>query len=837
MGRLLRVLLAVFLVLVLVVAGALVAAIGGPYPDVDGEVVLEGLTAPVEVVRDELGIPHVYASTTADLVFAEGYVHAQDRFWQMDAWRAVSGGRLAERFGDDQLPADRFLRTLGWHVVAAAEYELLEPDDRALLDAYTAGVNAWLAGTGTFSRSLEHTLVRVLSGYEPEPWTGVDSLAFLKVLAWDLRSNLDEEIERATLDQAVGAEVTDTLFPPYRPGAPWILRDDEWQVPTDLAARLPAPAAAALAPLLEDVAAQVALVDAALGRPDGVDLGSNSWVLAGSRTASGAPLLANDPHLSIQMPSIWYAVGLHCTTIGPECDREVAGVSVAGVPGVVIGHNHRIAWGLTNLAPDVMDLFVEQLDPSDPARYLTEDGPVAFETREEVLRSGGADAEDLAVRLTRHGPVISDVYGDLDAVDPAVAAGEEPGSGDYVIALAWTALEPGTTFAALQDVNRATDFDAFRAAAAQFDVPSQNLVYADVDGTIGYVAPGRIPIRASGDGRRPVPGWTGASDWVGEVPRDALPFVRDPGRGFVVTANNAVVDPEGAGRLLTADWTEYGYRATRIEQLVEQAEAPLDSAAVQAMQGDTLDLSTEWLLPAVAALDVDGDAARAQELLAGWDRRLAPDSIGAGVYQAFWRSLLARAFHDDLPEPQWPAGGSRWFEVVRLLLDQPAHALWDDQGTDTVELAPDTTAAALEDTLPLLREEAGDDEAGWRWGALHTATFENQTLGQSGIGPVEALFNRGPYETGGGRSIVNATANDPREGFAVTALPSMRLLVDLADFDATRLILTTGQSGHAFARHYVDQAQRWADGELAPLPWTRPAVDAAAADVLVLLPG
>ncbi len=836
--RALRVVGVVLLVLVLLAVYGVVWTIRRPFPDVAGEQELPGLQGTVEVVRDGHGVPWVTGGDPLDLYRAQGWVHAQDRFWQMDTWRAISGGRLAERFGADQLPTDRFLRSLRWHDVAAAEYELLDPAHRAVLDAYAEGVNAHLDQRAEAALGLEFAVLSLINrDYQPEPWTPVDSLAFLKVLAWDLRSNLDTEIERAVLEAHLGPDVAAALFPPYPDDAPVIV--EEFTPPADALAGLEPPARQAVAPLLAEVGTRVAAVDDAIGRVGGEGLGSNSWVVAGRHTASGLPLLANDPHLGVQMPSIWYQMGLRCAPVDDGCPLEVAGFSIAGVPGIVIGHNARIAWGLTNLAPDVMDLYVEQVHPDDPGRYLADGEWVDFEVTEVVLE-GGPEPEVLRVRATRHGPVVSDTYAPLDDVDPAAAvadAADAEAPGPYVIALAWTALEPGTTFAALTDVNAAADFDDFVAAAEQFDVPAQNLVYADVDGHIGYVAPGRIPIRAAGDGLRPVPGWTSAHDWVGEVPRDALPRLLDPDRGWIVTANHAVADPEGAGRLLTHEWSALGYRAARIEELLAEADRPLTAEDLAAMQLDAADLSARWLVPALLEVDPDDEAGRtAQGLLADWDQQLAADSAGAAVHSAVGRQLLLRAFADDLPDEHPLRGGSRWFEVVRLLLDEPDHPLWDDRSTSRRETAPDILAAALSAGVDELTERLGEDVSGWRWGDLHTAEFRSATLGESGIGLVEDRFNRGPFPTGGGTSVVNATAWDAREGYEVVAAPSMRMVVDLADFDASLAIHTTGQSGHPYHPNHIDLAPLWAAGEHLPFAWSPDAVRAAAAHELTLLP-
>ncbi len=494
-----------WLVGILVVLAVVLSVLGvftarRSFPQTAGNIQLPGLDGPVDVYRDNMGIPHIYAASLHDLFMAQGYVHAQDRFWQMDFWRHIGSGRLSEMFGKDELDTDTFLRTLGWRQVAEQELASYDAELLAILNAYAEGVNAYLADHQGTAVSLEYGILKLLTpSYKPEPWTAVNTLTWAKAMAWDLRGNMDEEIERAILLKSWSPEQVAQLFPAYPADHPLIV--PEMGQPASIQFR---------AGNLPDVnwtsiQQRFSSLDGLLG-PSGAGIGSNSWVVSGSMTASGMPLLANDPHLSIQMPSIWYQVGLHCKPVSAACPYEVAGFSFAGVPGVIIGHNQNIAWGFTNTGPDVMDLYIEKINPDNPDQYEYNGQWADMTVRTETIGTGGGKTVDLIVRSTRHGPIISDAYADLAKFNTTsgVALPE-----NYAISLRWTALEPSTIFQAIWGFNKAANWDEFRQAASKFNVPAQNLVYADVQGNIGYQMPGNIPIRKNGDGRLPCPGLDG----------------------------------------------------------------------------------------------------------------------------------------------------------------------------------------------------------------------------------------------------------------------------------------------------------------------------------------
>ncbi|MFC0222181.1 penicillin acylase family protein [Nocardioides zeicaulis] len=832
------------LVLVLVVlAATVVVVVRRPLPQTSGEVGVPGLGADVEVIRDGHGIPQLYADTDADLMRAQGYVHAQERFFEMDFRRHVTAGRLSEMFGEDTLETDKLIRTMGWRRVAEREWALLEPATRDALTAYAEGVNAYLADRSPSQLSAEYSVLGLTGlDYTPEEWTPVDSLAWLKAMAWDLRGNMDAEVDRVLLSLDHTPAEIDELWPsyPFDEHPPIVsgggVVDGVFeQNASGNGTRNPRRPAypRGVVEALERVQRSVDDVPELLGSGRGI--GSNSWVVDGEHSATGAPILANDPHLGTSQPGIWMQMGLHCREISADCTLDTAGFTFSGVPGVIIGHNADIAWGFTNLGPDVTDLFLEQTEGDD--RYVRDGATEPMQVRTETIEVRGGDDVELRVRETVHGPLISDVSSEFATVG-ANAPTDEPGErgSGYAVALAWTALQPAPTADAILELDRASDWDEFRAAAADFSVPAQNLVYADREGHIGYQSPGRIPIRPAGnDGTMPVEGWVSANDWTGDhVPFDGLPSVLDPEEGFIATANQAVIG-EDYPYLLTQDW-DYGYRSTRIREVL-QDEGELSVEEMSRLQLDTTNPMAEELVPYLLDLDVPfGYYRNAQDLLRDWDFTSPADSAPAAYFNVVWRNLLDLTFHDELRRRTWPDGGDRWFLVVSRMLRDPAGPWWDDARTDEVETRDDVLRRALLDARDELTRAQSRDVRLWQWGRLHRMDLHNPTLGESGVGLVERLFNRDGWEVGGGSSIVDATSWDAVDGYAVTAAPSMRMVVSLADLDDSRWINLTGVSGHPASSHYSDQTELYVEGQTLPWAFSRDAVDAAAEDTLVLTP-
>ncbi len=752
-------------------AAIVLAAAGGGYiwlrqslPVVEGEIMVEGPSAPIRILRDRHAIPHVTALTFEDAIFAQGFVHAQDRLWQMEFQRRVGAGRLAEVVGADALPTDRFMRMLGLYRLAETSLAHLSAETMAWLDAYAAGVNAFLA-----TRSGPLPPEFLLFGHDDiEPWRPADSVVWVKLMALDLSRNWRTELLRAQLSARLTEEQIADLWPDYPSDAPVTLAALAKSVDLDrLAAVLPP------AP------------------PPGI--GSNGWVLSGARSETGAPLLANDPHLGFQAPGIWYLAHL----AAPEL--ELIGAGLPGVPGIVLGHNGDIAWGMTNTGPDSQDLFVERLDPDDPDRYLTPDGSAPFERHEETILVDGADDETLVLRATRHGPVISDLV-----ADAADAAGE-----DRVLALAWTALiEDDTSIETLFELTKARDWQAFLDAVNGHDAPQQNLFYADRTGHIGLASPGRVPVRRSGDGLWPVPGWTGEHDWIDVIPADALPKRLDPEDGILINANNRMVPPDFPF-LITAIW-EPPYRARRIETLLGGGSHDLESLA--RIQLDRFSLLADMFLPLlIESAPIDDRAAALIERLRSWDRVMRADAPEPLIFAAWYRAFTRGIYADELGPLFHAYWGIRPLFVERVLDER---RIWcDDVETAPVEDCLTIAAKALGEALDDLAGRFGEDPDAWRWGEAHPAFMDHPVLG--GVPVLGRVFNI-ERPIGGDSVTVNVAhyaVGNERRPFAGTQGVSYRGLYDLADLDRSRFVAATGQSGHPLSPHYRDLADLWAAGE------------------------
>jgi penicillin amidase len=804
-SRTLMIVLSIVIILIIVVGIGGLVIVRRSFPQTDGSFQIPFLKDRVEVFRDEFGVPHIYASNEYDLFVAQGFVHAQDRFWQMEFWRRIGAGRLSEILGPSALEQDRFIRTVGWNRTAQQEVELLSGPELAVLQAYADGVNYYI-DTQRGKLSLEFTLLGLTGvSFDPEPWMPLNSLSWAKVMAWDLGGNRSDELTRANILAVLGSEALEELMPPYPADYPVIVSH-------------------ALNEATLGSVPEAAFDMRAFGSGEG--LGSNNWVISGARTESGKPILANDPHLGIQMPSIWYETGLHCEPVGPQCPYNIVGATFAGVPGVIIGHNDSIAWGVTNLGPDVQDLFVENLNPENPNQ-------VEFRGRweemqvieEQIFVAGQEEPEILRVRVTRHGPIINDV---LNGIEEDWSYGWQP------LALSWTALEPGTIVQSVLTLNRASNWEEFREALRYWDAPSQNFVYADVEGNIGYQAPGRIPIRAAGNGTLPAPGWSGTHEWIGYLAFDDLPNAFNPEIGYIATANNAVVD-SSYPYFLSADWSP-GFRARRIVELIE-ATGKLTIDDMRRIQGDSSPIYAQDILPYVLAVSPsESRQAQALDMLRTWDGIADRDSAAAALFESLRGHLVIRVFKDDVGEALLRRAGGELQVALLNLFEKPESHWFDDIDTLEVESMEQIVLLALQDAIDELDEKLGGDMASWRWGDLHTATFENQSLGQSGIGLIEAIFNRGPVPVDGAIATVNNTGYSLNEPYSVTTVPSIRHIIDFEYFEQSLAMHTTGQSGHAYNRHYDDMIDPWRNIEYHPMLWTRGQVEAAAESHLTLVP-
>ena len=759
------------------------AALAGGYlflrqslPRTEGELPVAGISRPVEILRDAFGIPHIFAESIEDAHFALGYVHAQDRLWQMEMNRRIAAGRLAEALGPGALESDRFLRTLGVHRVARSNLEHYDAETRRVLDAYAAGVNAFLAGRPVLPP--EFWLARV----SPEAWSPADSVGWTKMMAWDLGTNWRSELLRMHLAKTLPMARIQEFLPPY-PGDP-------------------VPDIADLRQLYAGLEKEP--IKLSFDNPD-TSSGSNSWAVSGARSASGKPLLANDPHLGLSAPPVWYFAHLHAPGI------DAIGATLPGVPAILIGRNQRIAWGLTNTVSDVQDLYLEPLD----ARFVT---------REELIKVRGAPDEKLEVRVSRHGPVISDV---LRAALDAAPRG-------HAVALAWTALaEDDLSMQAPLKVARARDWREFGAALRDLHAPQQNVIYADADGNIGFIAAGRVPVRKPANdlkGLAPAPGWDARYDWAGYVPYDELPRAFNPPGGAIVNANHKIVPP-GYPHQISLEWGP-PYRARRIEDLLAGEKHTLASFA--RIQMDVLSLAAKELLPRLLSTPVkDEDSKKALSLLASWDGSMAAERPEPLIFAAWWRELARALYADELGE----AFNANWAPRAVFTANAlgPQSRWCDDVRTREVESCAEIQAASLQRALAELHRRYGDP-AKWRWGEAHAAHHRHRPLTrQAWLAP----FFDFTVPTGGDTYTVNVgrnDLNDPAEPFASHHGPSLRMLADLADVNQSLFIHSGGQSGNPLSRHYRAFTAAWARGEYAPMVSDRARLEAAGVQRLVLTP-
>ena len=802
--------------LVLILSIVVFSNTRAPFPKVSGRVEATGLEEPVDIYRDEFGVPHIYAQNEHDLFFAQGYVHAQDRFWQMEWWRHVGQGRISEIAGEGTVEFDEFIRTMGWNRMgetALAYYEEEQPEYMEILDAYSEGVNAYIEANRD-DLSLNMTILGLVNEpWEIEPWTPLNTITWGIVMADDLSGNWGSEVDRAELIQKLGEAQVATLLPGYpyenRPvmiptEAMPFLDSDSDNAPTSTS-RID----------WDNIQTTFIGAEPPNGFAFGSEtfVGSNNWVISGENTESGQPLLANDPHLGIQMPAIWYEAGLHA----PGWD--VVGFSFAGVPGIIIGHNANIAWGVTNVGPDTQDLYIEKVNPNNPRQYEFKGEWQDMVVHEEIIKVNGGEDVVLEVLETQHGPIISDL------VD---------GSKD-VLAMRWTAQEPTRVLQSIVLLNQAENYDDFREALSYWDLPSQNVVYADVEGNIAYQMPGLVPLRQNGNGQLPVPGWTGEYEWEGWIPYDELPRVLNPEWGYIVTANHAVVD-EDYPYFIAFDWAD-GDRGERITDLIEAAieNGGVSVEDIARIQNDSYSLLAESYQPLFDGLSSDDSQIQAMiERIRGWDLQERRDSVPAALFEIFYMNLVRRVLTDDVGEENVNSVYSPIF--FHQLAQQPNATWWDDGDTDAEESPEDMVLLALADTQAWFEENVGDDINEWTWGTIHTATFVSAPLGQSGVGPIENIVNRGPFAADGGRGIVNANGWSWGNPAQVTGHPSMRMIVDFSDFDASQTVLPTGQSGHPYHKHYDDMMELWLNGQYHPMLFSREVVEDAAADHLTLEP-
>jgi penicillin amidase len=784
-------------------------------PQKSGTQRLDGLHEPVEIITDTYGVPHIYADNEDDLYFAQGYVHAQERFWQMELNRRITSGRLSEVFGRVAIETDRFTRRLGMHRASIAEEERLSEYDRRVLDAYARGVNAFIEHNQD-RLPVEFTILSL----KPEPWQPAHTIQWAKMMAWTLCGNWETELVRARLVARLGVERASQLEPGYDPHHPLIV-----------------PPGVAYQGINPGLVEQYEQIREMIG--SGILGASNNWVVDGTMTGTGAPILCNDPHLGQAAPSIWFECHLSAG------DLDVVGASFPGSPGVILGHNRHIAWGATNAISDVEDLYIEKFRPENPYQYEYQGRWEDAQVIREEIKVRGQDPVVEEVRITRHGPVLTGMPGPTRSENQ----GDEPA--ELPLSLRWTGLEQNNIVSSVRKLNRASNWDEFCEAMRDWDAPPQNVVYADTEGNIGYIMAGAIPIRAKGQALLPMPGWTGEYEWTGMIPFAELPRTYNPEQHFIATANNRVVD-DTYPYYISNEWLN-GYRAQRIVQLLqdrfaEKGRLTLDDMA--AIQADRYAVPAVEIVPYILQLQAATPLERAaQEILQTWDYMLAPDSIGAAIYTTFLRKVERIVFgavlgEDELLEDYLGASHSALSYqngyisrsrplLIRLMNERDdgwfAHSAipngprsWDD-----------ALKAAFQATIGELSEKRGTSILNWQYGAIHKMTF-GHPLGS--VKPLDRFFNRGPFPFGGDIDTVNAGATLPNKPEVVITVASYRQIIDLGNIAHSLSGHAPGQSGHPASKHYDDFIQMWMEVKHHPMLFDRAQIESYTETTLRLLP-
>ncbi len=798
------------LALSLVVMGAVGVYLMRAQPQHEGSLRLAGLKSTVKVSRDGAGVVHIEGDSITDTAFALGFTHAQERGWQLEFNRRIMHGELAEILGDAALPVDKLIRTLGIYQVAQKQYAGYPEDAKATLQAYSKGIQAFYA-SGSQTLSPEFLLLGTKpGGRSGVAWEPADSVGWGLMMALDLGGNWGQEISRLSVAKVLDTPHLWQLYPGY-PGEPPATQVDLAAFYKGLGVYADKASTAQTTPGNHYASLAVPF----LGEPGLVEgKGSNNWVIAGERTASGKPLLANDPHLGLGTPAIWFYAHLKSP------DQNVIGATLPGMPLVVLGHNNHVAWGFTNTGPDVQDLYLEKINPANPSQYQTPEGWQAFETRQETIRIKGKPDWVHTVRSTRHGPVLSDAQAaHADIIDTS----------KFVLALRWAALEEDnhTLVAGLRG-SQAQSVNDFILAFQDYHSPMQNMVLADDQGHIAYKALGKVPLRKAGNdlmGMAPAPGWDAKYDWSGWLPLDQTP--EDHGaKGWIATANQRIT-PAGYPHFLGQDWVA-PHRMDRITQLIE-AKPKHDIESMKSMQNDVLSLSTQRLLPYLLAVKSDHPLAPAAiKALQGFNGEMKAEAAAPLIF-AYWSDELTRALVEPklgnaLFQSQY---GKRHFRsfLEEALAKQDA---WWCAPKSCVDQSNDAFTRALE----RLSKDQGKDVAHWQWGKVHVAISSHRPLGKS---PVLAKWLDVVEPSAGDPFTVNVGTywlNEPSEPFASRHAPSMRAIYDLSDLQNSLFIYQTGQSGVIGSEHYKDMAHEWATGHYRPLQMT----PQAQASLLILNP-
>ena len=752
------------------------------FPRQEGELVLSVLKAPVHVYRDEYGVPHIIAENEHDALVAEGFVHAQDRMWQMDVYRRAGEGRLSEILGTGALAYDKQLRTIGFKRIAERLEGSLRPESWQALQAYADGVNAYME-----SHRGKYPVEFDMLDYEPEPWTVPHSLQVARLMAWELCMGwwvdltMGELMERSSLEKAL------EVFPPYPKDSPRLIPWTSGPQKFALNTR------------------EFRSTDRALRKFLGVGMshiGSNAWVISGAKTVSGFPLLANDPHLGLPSPSKWYQLHLS----GGELN--VIGVSIPGIPYVVLGRNEHVAWAFTNLMADDVDFYIEKVDTLHPDQYFSKGKWLDMELIHEEIPVRDSASVSWTVKLTHHGPIINDVHSSWFYQDSTTTATHPP------VSMRWTGFETTDELFAMLSLNRAKSWKEIRKALKDFEVPGQNVLFADREGNIGYQAAVRLPIRGKQNPTLPFPGWTGDFEWKGFVPFHRLPFLLNPPSGYLASANNKPVDDTYPYHI--SDLWEPPSRIVRLVELLESG-GPFSLQDVQRIQLDYVSPhareTVPYLLRAYAGETVQDSVLRtALSYLRNWEYNFRKEDVTTTIFNTFYVKLLWNTFRDEM--------GQDLFHDYIYLANVPIRVMsemlkfewsswFDIVATEEVETRDVILRMSLEDALAELQGTVGTELKMWSWGDLHRVTFKH-ILGSKE--PLDKIFNVGPFPVGGAGTTLNSGEYNLNSPFQMTVGPSFRHITDLSDSVSSLMVITSGQSGQPLHPHYDDFAPLWLNG-------------------------
>ncbi len=751
-------------------------------PNYSGEVQLTGIKSPITITRDKNALPHIIAQNINDAYFAIGYTHAQDRLWQMQMQRHIAMGKLSELVGKSGIPTDKFLRTLGTFKAAQASYPLLTQQTKTQLESYAAGVNAYLAEDNILP--IEFTILQL---DKPKPWRAIESAAWLKIMAWDLNSTWRKELGKLMLSPNFTPQQIADLYPPYPGDKPFLPPkiSDIYDFGTSPKASLPTEIK--ISTILDNQATE--------------GIGSNNWVLSGNLSQSGKPLLANDPHLALTAPALWY----HAQIKAKDGSINAIGATMPGVPYVILGRNEKIAWGFTNTAPDAQDLYVEKI--TKKGYYLTPTGEQPLITREEIIKVKGADDVKITVRSTRHGPIISDQLPDTK---------ELLGKG-FALALRWTALDDdSTTLDAISNLATAQNWQEFKTATKYFKAPQQSIVFADTDGNIGLIAPGAVPIRRADNelyGRYPSPGWDAKYDWQGYIPFEQLPQRFNPQKGYIATANHKIVDDDYPN-YITSSWTP-PYRYNRIVQQLEKQ--PIHTMeSMKSIQLEQYSLFLENIRPlldnALNGTELENQQTKdAYTLLKNWDGNATVKSPEMLIISLWLKNLQAAILSPEFDNRK----AINHIFLENILSNKQGMASWCDNN-NCASLA----ATSLNKTVKSLTEEYGKNMQNWQWGVPHKSISKHRIFAKLPV--LGSLFN---IETpiGGGKNTTNVApfnninTNDINRMFNSSDGASLRHIFDLETTESSLYIHSSGQSGNIFSPHYKDYNPIWAKGEYLPM--------------------